>query len=70
MRIGMSIGLLAVGLILALAVLVDLGGIDLEVVGWILAAVGLIGLIASLVVARQIRPVVRRDVEYPPDRRL
>jgi hypothetical protein len=70
MRIGTSIGLLAVGLVLALAVRVDLGGIDLELVGWILAAVGAIGLVVSLLVARQIRPVVRRGVDYPLDRDL
>jgi hypothetical protein len=66
----MSIGLLAVGLVLALAVRVDLGGIDLELVGWILAVVGAIGLVVSLLVARQIRPVVRSRVDYPPDREL
>jgi hypothetical protein len=70
MRIGTSIGLLAVGLVLALAVRVDLGGIDLELVGWILAVVGAVGLVVSLLVARQIRPVVRRRVDYPPDREL
>jgi hypothetical protein len=66
MRIGSSIGLIAVGLILALAVRIDLGGIDLELVGWILTAVGVIGLVTSLVLARQARPVVRREAEYPP----
>jgi Domain of unknown function (DUF6458) len=66
MRIGTSIGLLALGLILALAVRVDLGGIDLELIGWILTVVGLIGLVVSLVLARQTRPVVRREAEYPP----
>jgi hypothetical protein len=70
MRIGMSIGLLAVGLVLALAVRVDLGGIDLELVGWILAIVGAIGLVVSLLVARQVRPVVRRRVDYPTDPEL
>ncbi|MEJ3654865.1 DUF6458 family protein [Pseudonocardia sp. TRM90224] len=69
MRIGSSIGLVAVGLILALAVRVDLFGIDLTMVGWILAIVGAIGLVASIVMARQNRPVVttRPDV-YPPPR--
>jgi Domain of unknown function (DUF6458) len=66
----MSIGLLAVGLVLALAVRVDLGGIDLELVGWILAIVGAIGLVVSLLVARQVRPVVRRRVDYPTDPEL
>ncbi|OZM78211.1 DUF6458 family protein [Pseudonocardia sp. MH-G8] len=68
MRIGSSIGLIAIGLILALAVRVDLAGIDLELVGWILTVVGVIGLVASLVLARQARPVVRREAEYPPPR--
>jgi predicted MFS family arabinose efflux permease len=66
MRIGTSIGLIALGLILALAVRVDLGGIDLELVGWILTIVGVVGLVASLALARQVRPVVRREAEYPP----
>jgi hypothetical protein len=48
----------------------DIGGIDLQLVGWILAVVGAIGLVVSLLVARQIRPVVRRGVDYPPDREL
>jgi predicted MFS family arabinose efflux permease len=70
MRIGSSIGMIAVGLILALAVRIDLGGIDLQLVGWILAFVGVVGLVASLVMARQRRPVVtpHHDV-YPPDDR-
>ncbi|MGQ0480325.1 MAG: DUF6458 family protein [Pseudonocardia sp.] len=72
MRIGSSIGLIALGLILALAVNVNLGGLDLELIGWILAVVGVIGLVASLVMARQARPVVaaparRHPEEYPPD---
>jgi hypothetical protein len=67
MRIGSSIGLIAIGLILALAVRVDLGGIDLELVGWILTVVGIIGLVASVLLARQSRPVVAtRDEVYPP----
>lgn len=61
MRIGSSIGLIAVGLILALAVRVDLGGIDLQLVGWILTVVGVIGLVASLLMARQARAVVTRE---------
>ena len=67
MRIGSSIGLIAIGLILALAVRIDLGGIDLELVGWILTVVGVIGLVASLVLARQTRTLVTtRDDPYPP----
>jgi hypothetical protein len=70
MRIGTSIGMIAVGLILALAVPFDLGTINLQLVGWILAVVGVLGLVASIALARQRRPVVtpRHDV-YPPGER-
>ena len=53
MRIGSSIGMIAVGLILALAVPFDLGTINLQLVGWILAVVGVLGLVASIALARQ-----------------
>jgi predicted MFS family arabinose efflux permease len=68
MRIGTSIGLIAIGLILALAVRVDLGGLDLQLIGWILAVVGVVGLVASLLIARQSRPAVitRDDVVHQP----
>jgi hypothetical protein len=56
MRIGSSIGLIAVGLILALAVTDSIKGIDLSLVGWILAAAGALGLIASLAMTRRTRP--------------
>ncbi len=48
MTIGTSIVLIAVGLILAYAVKVDLGFIDLQDAGVILAVLGVIGLILSL----------------------
>ena len=67
MRIGTSIGMIAVGLILALAVHTDLGGIDLQLVGWILAIVGVIGLVASIAISR--RAVIHHDV-YERDDRL
>ena len=53
MRIGSSIGLIAVGLILALAIHLRLGVIDLALVGWILVVVGVIGLVVSLAMARR-----------------
>lgn len=68
MRIGSSIGLIALGLILALAINIDLDGVDLELVGWILAAVGAVGLFASLALARRARPVIAREEAYPPPR--
>jgi Domain of unknown function (DUF6458) len=67
MRIGTSIGMIAVGLILALAVPFDLGTINLQLVGWILALAGVLGLIASVAMSR--RAVVSRREVYPPDER-
>jgi hypothetical protein len=76
MRIGSSVGLIALGLILALAVSVNVRGIDLALVGWILTAVGVLGLIVSLVLSQRTRSVVApvqdpyRPVAdpYPPER--
>ncbi|MFC7277967.1 DUF6458 family protein [Paractinoplanes rhizophilus] len=48
MGIGGSIFLLAVGAILAFAVNADISGLDINVIGWILMAAGLIGLIVTL----------------------
>ncbi|MDP9397707.1 MAG: DUF6458 family protein [Actinomycetota bacterium] len=50
MGIGASIVLIAVGLILALAVEFDLNGLDIQVIGWILTVVGIIGLIMTAVI--------------------
>ena len=48
MGIGGSIFLLAVGAILAFAVNAHISGIDINVIGWILMAAGLVGLIITL----------------------
>ncbi|XVU25559.1 DUF6458 family protein [Actinoplanes sp. CA-054009] len=48
MGIGGSIFLLAVGAILAFAVNADISGLDINVIGWILMAAGLVGLIITL----------------------
>ena len=50
MGIGASIFLIAVGLILALAVHFDISGLDINVIGWILVIVGIIGLIMTVLV--------------------
>ncbi|MDQ3901096.1 MAG: DUF6458 family protein [Actinomycetota bacterium] len=63
MSFGGSIFLIAVGLVLALAVNVGVSGIDLQLVGWILAGVGALGLLASLAFYQRRRSVV---VEPPP----
>lgn len=49
MGYGLGIFLLALGLILALAVQDAVQGIDLTMVGWILAAVGLLAIILTAV---------------------
>ncbi|GAA2844131.1 hypothetical protein Acy02nite_68930 [Actinoplanes cyaneus] len=48
MGIGASIFLLALGAILAFAVNADISGLDISVIGWILMAAGLIGLVITL----------------------
>jgi hypothetical protein len=48
MGIGGSIFLLALGAILAFAVNADISGLDINVIGWILMAAGLIGLVVTL----------------------
>jgi hypothetical protein len=47
MGIGVSIFLIAVGAILAFALNVDISGVELDVVGYILMIVGLVGLIMT-----------------------
>jgi hypothetical protein len=50
MGIGVSIFLIAVGLILALAINVDTNGaVDVPMVGWILVIVGIVGMLLSLI---------------------
>ena len=50
MGIGVSIFLIAVGLILALAVNVDTeGAVDVPMIGWILVVVGIVGMLLSLI---------------------
>jgi hypothetical protein len=61
MSIGASIFLIAVGLILALAVNVDLSGIDVQTIGWILTLVGVGGLVLSLTVWNRRRVTVREE---------
>ena len=75
MYLGTALALIAGGLILALAVDVDISGIDLQMVGWILFVVGIIGAIAELAVFRPRRtavttttPGVTREREVVRDR--
>lgn len=61
MGYGLGIFLVAVGLVLALAVTDSVSGVDLTMVGWILAAVGLLALLLTAVTANRARGV--RSVE-------
>ncbi len=47
MGIGVSVFLIAAGLVLALAVHASISGLDIQVVGWILVAAGVLGLVLT-----------------------
>ena len=48
MGIGVALILIAVGAILAFAVDAEVSGIDVQTIGWILLAVGIIGALLSM----------------------
>jgi hypothetical protein len=50
MGIGVSLFLIAVGAILAFAVNLQVAGVDLDIVGWILMVVGVLGLIITMII--------------------
>ena len=62
MGIGVSVFLIALGLILALAVNVHVPGIDLHMVGWILTLVGVVGLVWTVVIWNRARAAVEAPV--------
>ena len=75
MGIGASIFLIALGAILTFALNVDIGAVDIDVIGWILMAVGALGLVVTILIwgrRRQVvtttpveeQEVVRRPVRY------
>ncbi len=65
MGYGLGAFLLAVGLILALAVTDQINGVDLTMVGWILALVGILALVLTAVTANRARGM--RTVETTQD---
>jgi uncharacterized protein DUF6458 len=67
MRLGTAIVLLALGAILTFALRVDVSGVDLQVVGWILMLAGALGIVLELAVwgPRQ-RRVTRTDTHAGP----
>ncbi|MFC4021948.1 DUF6458 family protein [Micromonospora sp. GCM10011542] len=70
MGIGTSIFLLAVGAILTFALDASVGGINLDVVGWILMAAGVLGLIMTTLVWGRRRRVVATTTEPVEYRRV
>ena len=63
MRLGTAIVLLALGAILTFALRVDVSGVDLQVVGWILMIVGALGIVLEVAVwgPRSRRRVTRTE---------
>ena len=67
MRLGTGIVLLALGAILTFALDVDVSGLDLQVVGWILMIVGALGIALELAVwGPRSRRVTRTDAYAEP----
>jgi hypothetical protein len=65
MGIGASIFLIAVGAILTFALDLHVGGLNVDVVGWILMAAGALGLIMTTLIWGRRRSVVTDEpVEY------
>ncbi len=71
MRLGTAIVLLALGAILTFALRVDVSGVDLQVVGWILMIVGALGIALELAVwgPRSRRSVTTEHAGPPPGTR-
>ena len=65
MGIGVSVFLLAVGAILAFAVNAQVAGVDIQVIGWILMAAGVVGLLMTLLVFAPRRRRVVRETGVP-----
>ena len=68
MGIGASITLLAIGAILAFAVSADISGLDINVIGIILMACGVLGLVLSMIAMSRRDNVVREDRTVIRDR--
>lgn len=62
MVIGSGILLIVVGAVLAFAVNADSSVIDVDVVGWICMAVGVVAIIVSLIVSAQARNTTHREI--------
>ncbi|SIN40306.1 DUF6458 family protein [Micromonospora cremea] len=69
MGIGTSIFLIALGAILTFALDASVGGINLDVVGWILMAAGVLGLIMTTLIWGRRRGEVVTTSEQPVEYR-
>jgi membrane associated rhomboid family serine protease len=72
MGIGASVFLIALGLILALAVEAEVAGVDIQMIGWIMALAGAIGLVVALAVfgpRRRRVTVVESPTRFEPTER-
>ena len=65
MRIGSSIALIVIGAILAFAINAEVPYISLDLIGYILIAAGVIGLIWSLLASNRSRVSESRTVQDP-----
>ena len=66
MGIGASIFMLAVGAIIAFALHVHVGFLDLSVVGWVLMVAGAVGLILTLSILSSRRRTIVSSTYQPP----
>ncbi|MFG1883948.1 DUF6458 family protein [Micromonospora sp. NPDC049102] len=69
MGIGTSIFLIALGAILTFALDASVGGINLDVVGWILIGAGVLGLIMTALIFQRRRTAVVTTTEQPVEYR-
>ncbi|MFF5052714.1 DUF6458 family protein [Micromonospora sp. NPDC000663] len=69
MGIGTSIFLIALGAILTFALDASVGGINLDVVGWILMGAGVLGLIMTTLIWGRRRNAVVTSTEQPVEYR-
>ena len=67
MSLGISLFLIAVGAVLAFAVNYTAQGVDINAVGWILMAVGFIGILMYLMFLATFAPFRRGDVDSDVD---
>ena len=70
MTIGAGIFLIAVGAILTFAVDWQLGGVDLDIVGWVLMLAGLAGILITLVYSRTRATRVVQQQQVRPGERV